>query len=80
MYTRFKSKNSGLKLGLNTIATKNPRVIMSTQTKPDLNASSLNASSIPNSALITNASVILDDKLIISTDPIDKNSTLSLLS
>lgn len=84
MYTRFKSQNSGIKLNLNTIASKNPRVIIPSSTKPDLNANAFKPTSISNSALITNASVIVDnDKLIISTDPtspIDKNSTISILS
>lgn len=75
MYTRFKSQKSGIKMGLNTITNKNPR-IMSTNSDPTPKKTDLKSTTV----LITNASVVLEDKLVVvANDPID-NSTISLLS
>lgn len=93
MYTRFKSQKSGIKHGLNTItsnSSRSTRIVVPTpltdhNKKHDLNNNSINNSiNMPVSALMTTASIVLNDEINL-TEPsgdscqVDKQTVPSVL-
>lgn len=91
MYTRIKSKKSGIKVGINTIANNPRQRVLSSSTIVNSDSKKIsdannnvisNPISSPelNSALMATASIVLDDKNNFSPDAIKDNATIPTVS